>query len=1819
MTEIDPNESVISSLALVKRSTYLSDAIALQSQLQIINLPGNDGSANGTPGYEAIHSLVKFAIAPYFDSFSRTQEETDNGTRRNGDTKQGKESPDRFYFHVLNNLGIPVTRKKLAELEISLLHLQQNIDVAHVVLAIHPVVQQAIRAASSAGTRPTINSLIDPTILEDLPTLNAIQATTLTWRQQIKQTTEKDRDAYSGPASQEINFWLNLEQVLTDIEVQLKSEPVSLTFEILAAGKRQGINSAMIMQDTGLKDARDRVKSYNMLMRDFPLNELLSAPSLEKAAEAVEQIFDHVSRRLRTVPYPVARAIPLVEAITREIENQVYSLLRGKRLMYIDFSKSEELLQNADKVFAAYDSRVRDFVTTARDVLRKRNEKFLVIKVNAAHARLQERLIYLRQFRQGHEKLYTTIAAILGTTAGASDIDPTYDGGDLDISAISEISDAYNALKVVDVLDLSQEGTESWISAEQEYDDRITSVETTIIALLRTRLDAATSANEMFRVFSTFNSLFVRPKIRGAVQEYQSQLIDGVKGDIARLQDKFKQQYDRSDACLMNTLRDVPMVSGHIIWARQINRQLDSYMEKVETVLGDGWHLYAEGQKLHAGSSLFRKKLDVKPVYEQWFEETKTRGNIVKGHVFSAHRRRTDGQKLDLVVNFDSKAINLFKEVRNLLHLGFNIPHQINAMAKLAKQVYPHAMLIIECNNTMRRVGEKCQSLGDINMLLASFHNEVQKTLSQLTDLEWDLFKDESSRSRRAAQTVAEWSNAVSVLQVKVDILTQANILVADAISSFKRCAYNTENFTKKLEDLQLLIDKLNLEGFINLSYWIYTLNEQLQQIFVERAREAILLWTEAFENNIGNVSTSLVGDADHRTAPTILHLTHELVLKNQVIYLDPPIESAKASWHSQLSDRVAIVCRLPKLQASRYDLSMKKAIDSKRLQFSNIAELVAAPHMIDAFNTIWKQLDEISSYVSRWLRFQALWDLQLEQVWAILGDELPIWLQILAEIRQARATFDTSEASKHFNHISIHFEQVQARVNAKYDSWQREILTKFASHVLTRMVKFYADISDARKDLELQSLDSSTTSGAVSFITSVQKCKRLIQPWTLELGQFKQGHIALSRQRYHFGSDWLSIDQISAEWGALLEIFERKDKIAMDQADTLRAKILGEDSKLTSKIETFLSDWSIQKPVDGRTDPQEAMTVLKAFGERMNRLTLELESVGQAKAALELPTHSNKDMQPVYEELQDFTSVWSAVSGIWAAMTDLRDTPWAVVVPRKVRSALDAMGNMVKEMPTRMRQYAAFEYIQNVIKENLRCIPLLSDLRSEAVRERHWIKLLKSLRQNERAYVSELTLGAVLDLQLLRNEKVFKDVIIEAQGELALEQFLREVKDYWTDYVLDLVTYQNKCRLIRGWDDLFAKCSENLNSLTTMSHSPYFKIFEDEAVSWEDKLTRVHVLFDVWIDVQRQWLYLEGIFSGNADIKHLLPIESSRFASINSEFFSIMKRVTKSPNILDVIAISGIQKSVERLADMLQKIQKALGEYLERERAQFPRFYFLGDEDLLEIIGNSKDTKACQKHLRKMFSGIAGLLLSEDETTIVGITSKEGEQVLLLHEISLLEHPKINQWLAALDTEMRSSLSELLAKALQGYTELFSTTDITDIGVLRWMHAFPTQILILATQCYWTGKVELALSQQGDALPELKSRLDGLLRELAFVVLKDLKSLKRSRCESLITTFVHQRDVLSTLIKDNVQDVTDFRWLSYMRFYYSLEAEISSKVNIRMADGLFSYGFEYLGVPDRLIQTPLTDRCYLTLTQALTQQLGGSPFGPAGTGKIRS
>ncbi|KAK5647577.1 hypothetical protein RI129_002469 [Pyrocoelia pectoralis] len=588
----------------------------------------------------------------------------------------------------------PTVEKTIAELEMGLLHLQQNIDIPEITLPVHPIVASVIKRCADESRKPKVADFGDK--VDDSTFLNQLQ----------NGVTKLDRDPSSGTALQEISFWLNLERALHRIQEKRESMEVSLTLDILKHGKRF-LATVSFDTDTGLKQAIATVNDYNPLMKDFPINHLLSATELERIRAAVQLIFAHL-RKIRSTKYPIQRCLRLVEAISRDLCAQLLKVLGTRRLMHIPFDEFEKVMIHCFEVFSTWEDEYEKLQALLRDIIKKKRDEHMkmVWRVTAQHKKLQGRMEHMRKFRRQHEQLRTVIVRVLRPSARQaaaiaegeeleSTKQDTFSLDAADANAIEEVNVAYENVKEVDCLDISKDGQDAWDAAVQRYEERIDRVETRITAHLRDQLGTAKNANEMFRIFSRFNALFVRPHIRGAIREYQTHLIQRVKDDIEALHEKFKVQYPQSNSARISKVRDLPPVSGSIIWAH---------------VLGKGWENHIEGQKLKADGDSFRIKLNTQEIFDEWARNVQQRNLGVSGRIFTieAVRSRSGrGNVLKLRVNFLPEIITLAKEVRNLKCLGFRVPLAIVNKAHQANQLYPFAISLIESVRTYEMTLEK--------------------------------------------------------------------------------------------------------------------------------------------------------------------------------------------------------------------------------------------------------------------------------------------------------------------------------------------------------------------------------------------------------------------------------------------------------------------------------------------------------------------------------------------------------------------------------------------------------------------------------------------------------------------------------------------------------------------------------------------------------------------------------------------------------------------------------------------------------------------------------------------------------------------------------------------------------------------------------------------------------------------------------------------------------------------------------------------------------------------------------------------------------
>ena len=185
----------------------------------------------------------------------------------------------------------------------------------------------------------------------------------------------------------------------------------------------------------------------------------------------------------------------------------------------------------------------------------------------------------------------------------------------------------------------------------------------------------------------------------------------------------------------------------------------------------------------------------------------------------------------------------------------------------------------------------------------------------------------------------------------------------------------------------------------------------------------------------------------------------------------------------------------------------------------------------------------------------------------------------------------------------------------------------------------------------------------------------------------------------------------------------------------------------------------------------------------------------------------------------------------------------------------------------------------------------------------------------------------------------------------------------------------------------------------------------------------------------------------------------------------------------------------------------------------------------------------------------------------------------------------------------MRRSVRYELKNSVDMYPETKRTA---------WTCNHPGQCVLNGSQVWWTTLVEEAI--EGGKVKEYFDLSCSQLNDLVELVRQPLTKQQQVTINALIVIDVHAKDVVEKLLVSEVNSVGSFEWISQLRYYWA-----DDDCYVRCIQTNFPYGYEYLGNTLRLVITPLTDKCYMTLMGALKLNLGGAPAGPAGTGKTES
>ncbi len=212
-----------------------------------------------------------------------------------------------------------------------------------------------------------------------------------------------------------------------------------------------------------------------------------------------------------------------------------------------------------------------------------------------------------------------------------------------------------------------------------------------------------------------------------------------------------------------------------------------------------------------------------------------------------------------------------------------------------------------------------------------------------------------------------------------------------------------------------------------------------------------------------------------------------------------------------------------------------------------------------------------------------------------------------------------------------------------------------------------------------------------------------------------------------------------------------------------------------------------------------------------------------------------------------------------------------------------------------------------------------------------------------------------------------------------------------------------------------------------------------------------------------------------------------------------------------------------------------------------------------------------------------------------------------------------MEEWLTAVEKRMKESLHLCMKSGLLDYDARSRE---------EWVFLHPGQIVATVAQMTWARGTELSLrdAQPIERMQQWATEYKQELQKLIVIIRGSLTALVRCIIVALVTTDVHARDIIDELCDRQVTSVNDFLWQQQLRYYWESSTTsggsgavdggssgASDDCMIHHSDAKIHYGYEYMGATSRLVITPLTDRCWLTLTGSFALKLGAAPAGPAG------
>ncbi|XP_061923239.1 dynein cytoplasmic 2 heavy chain 1 isoform X1 [Entelurus aequoreus] len=1500
-------------------------------------------------------------------------------------------------------------------------------------------------------------------------------------------------------------------------------------------------------------------EQFNLIEKEYCGLDGLSMSDVLDLVEQSRDTLDGVWRQLDYKPYPETRMVRLMDVIGGALGRYVQKKLSDVKIFERPFVSVKENLKMAVTIcqqWVAACEHLSGQVWKRHAPHAWKGNKHCPQTLHCLGKRLDE-VLSLRIF---HEKL---LRLLPGGKQQALSSDCVFEP----FSGLSPLQ--YNPY------------TEPlWRAAVAQFERMMAPSEREVAGRLKSYIaDVQDNPQQLLQVFQKHKELIRRSTVRHELQSERDTLLARLLDYNKGLKTDFESRCHGSPGEKSGPLvsRNLSDVVNKIVWVQHIIHKVEDCVRISEALLSDlsGFKTYLR----FCDDLLEVLRAYEEEQFEDWSRDVLSGlADPKSGLSLQASDRVMELDHGDgrLKIHYSDRLVSLLREVRQLSALGFAIPAKIQLAANTADKFHRQAIVLKQVANFYNTIDQQMiPSQRPMMLTLALAFEQVIKNPRAQS-------KDSGGKLHITWNNPKELEMYISKLQSATEKLSTENRKLRKWHTDFIDKVVTLMNvdllrhqqrWKEGLQELRTGFSTLEAQGFRSddMRAWRQHWNHQLYKGLEHQYQTGL----EALNKNLPEI-----------------HI--DLTFKQGRLQFQPPFEEVRARYYREMKRFISIPNQFRGVSAAGDQVIFSAMIDRNA----------------SGFLTVFSKAEDLFS------RLQAI-PLKYKD-WVVLGqvDLEKLLVQHLTSVQDWEANFKALKArgkeserlpsQEKVDCITVNCEPLKTAIDGLIQRLFDLLLMSLRKSIQGHMQAIDTFVSESMDTLSTRPENIEEIGASSGKYNQILVRKPEILP------QFKSLEEKNRLLRVVSGAGVDSLSPLRARWDKLELVMESHQLMIKDQVEVMRSHTTDRINAYKADLERFKARWDQLKPKDEMFETGDraallaSLQIIKDKQQEFQELELVRNKLTEDCAYFDLEASTFPLAEETKQDMEEYSQMWGLYEEWYQGFTEKAQEDW--ISFRSKTYLFEEFLFTWQDKLRKLEQPTAISVkLQEEVDKYKNIVPVLKYVRGEHLSQDHWLDMFRLLGLPRGMTLEKLSFNDLLAVSdnILAKALELKDLNSRAQAEVTIREALRELDLWGAAATFTLTEYSGSSgstlTIIKDWKDIVSQVGDNRCLLQSLKDSPYYRNFHDKVSLWEVRLSDLDEYLLSLNAIQRRWVYLEPIFGRGA-----LPREEARFKRVDEDFRSIMSDIQRDNRVVSLSSRAGIRNSLVTIMDQLQRCQKSLNEFLEEKRSAFPRFYFIGDDDLLEILGQATNPTVILSHLKKLFAGIHSVVFDDGCQQIVAMCSLEGEVVPLRNRVRISSLVEV--WLNDLSNEMKETLKQMLHECVTAAKQ-------GEVDPSR----YPSQILCLAEQIQFTDDVERALKDQNLQQLELE-----LTAKLEHYTTGDTASddhtntdpgILQLKLKALILDIIHNISVVKQLKQAGVSGPDAWAWQKQLRFYMGP----GKCCQVHMVDAHFSYTYEYQGNAAKLVHTPLTDKCYLTLTQAMKMGLGGNPYGPAGTGKTES